>query len=340
MPRPTASRPTDPVVSVLVISYNTRALTLACLRSVAGATRLPHEVIVVDNDSRDGSAVAIAEEHPEVRLVARPDNLGFAGGNNLAAGLAAGEYLLLLNPDTVVLEGAIDRLVAFARARPEAGIWGGRTIFADGSLNPSSCWRRMTLWNVFCRTTGLTGIFPRSALLNAEAYGGWERDSERAVDIVQGCYLLIRRELWQSLGGFDPVFFMYGDDADLCLRARALGARPRMTPDSVIVHYGGASEPVRADKMVRLLTAKTELVTRHFPAWQRPLGRLLFRLWPLTRLAATGALATATNRPAPRAAYATWAEVWARRAVWARGYTGRPATVATRAGVSDSRASK
>ena len=91
---------------------------------------------MVDNASRDGSAAAIAAAFPEVELIARPDNLGFAGGNNLAAARARGEYLLLLNPDTVVLEAAVDRLVAFARARPQAGIWGGRTLFGDCASIP------------------------------------------------------------------------------------------------------------------------------------------------------------------------------------------------------------
>src|SRR5690606_28786133 len=137
-------------------------------------------------------------------------NHGFAKGNNIAAARARGEYLLLLNPDTVVRDGAIDRLMAFAEREPRARIWGGRTLFADGSLNTSSCWRRMSLWNIFCRTAGLTGVFPRSALFNSEAYGGWDRGTERQVDIVSGCFFLIARADWKRLGGFDPVFAMYG----------------------------------------------------------------------------------------------------------------------------------
>ena len=122
----------DPVVSVLVISYNTRPMTLACLRSLHDETKVPHEVIVVDNASADGSADAIAAAFPEVRLIASATNLGFAGGNNLAAGHARGRYILLLNPDTVVLDGAVDRLVGVAEGDPHARIWGGRTLYADG----------------------------------------------------------------------------------------------------------------------------------------------------------------------------------------------------------------
>ena len=303
-----------PRLSILIVSYNTREMTLECLRSVMRETRTPHEVIVVDNASPDGSAAAIAAEFPEIRLFAETTNHGFAGGNNLAAVEARGEYLLLLNPDTVVLDGAIDRLLAFAERNPVARIWGGRTLFEDGSLNPGSCWGRMTLWNVFARTSGLTGIFPRSPRVNSEDYGGWRRDSEAEVDIVSGCFILISRADWAALGGFDPTFYMYGEEADLCLRARRdLGARPRITPEATIIHYGGASEAVRSDKMARLLQAKMTLIGRHLPGWQRGAARRIYRLWPLTRRITLG-LAGRRERAA------VWGEIWARRAEWEHGF--------------------
>lgn len=310
-----------PVVSILIISYNTREMTLDCLRSVRDQTDIPHEVIVVDNNSQDGSAEAMAAEFPEMVLDARSDNLGFAGGNNAAAARARGEYLLLLNPDTVVLDHAIDKLVAFAKARPEAGIWGGRTLFGDMSLNPSSCWRKMSVWNCFCRMAGLTAMFPKSALFSSERYGDWPRDTERDVDIVQGCFLLITRKMWDELGGFDPAFFMYGEEADLCLRAKKLlGAQPRVTPTSTIIHYGGASETVRSDQLVKLLTGKMALIDRHFPKWQRPVGRFFFGTFPLTRLIATRIVGTLTGKPSVKASAEVWADVWARRKVWRAGY--------------------
>lgn len=306
-----------PKLSIIVVSYNTREMTLDCLRSVAAETRVPHEVIVVDNASSDGSAEAIAAAFPDIPLMAETVNHGFAKANNLAAVHARGEYLLLLNPDTVVLDGAIDRLMAFAEAQPQAMIWGGRTLYGDRSLNPTSCWRRMTLWGVVSQALGLNSLFRSSPVFNPEAYGGWARDSEREVDIVTGCFLLIRREFWNRLGGFDLSYVMYGEEADLCLRARSLGARPRMTPDAVIVHYAGASEKVRADKMVRLLRAKVLLIKRHFPAWQRPIGLLVFRFWPLSRVWGTRLLGRDQ-------AAGTWAEVWRRRGEWWAGWPDQP----------------
>lgn len=323
MPTDTAmpAPPRAPVLSIVVISYNTREMTLDCLASVHTQTRTPFELIIVDNASSDGSAQAIAAAFPQVKLVAEDTNHGFARAHDIALAHVSAPWLLLLNPDTVVLDRALDKLLAFAKRTPEAGIWGGRTLFADHSLNPMSCWRQMTLWNVFCRVSGLTGIFPRSGVFNSEAYGGWQRDSERAVDIVTGCLFLLRRELWDRLGGFDAAFTMYGEEADLCLRARKLGVRPRTTPEVEVIHYGGASDTVRADKMVRLMRAKTELIKRHFPAYTRRLGMALFRLWPLSRRLAMGLGGTFLRRQGLKDRSRTWAEIWQRRKEWQNGFS-------------------
>ena len=310
-----------PVVSILIVSYNTRSLTLACLDSILAETaETPVEIIVVDNASTDGSAEAISRHPAKPTLIALDANVGFGRANNIAAEKARGRLLLLLNPDTVVLDGAIDRLVDFSNTHPDAGIWGGRTLFADGRLNPTSAWDRMTPWRLLCRVTGLTGLVPRSALLNGEAIGGWQRDSEREVDIVSGCFLLISTSLWRRLGGFDPIYFMYGEEADLCLRARAFGARPRVTPSATIVHLGGASETTREDKVVKLLASKATLIERHFSAGTRRLGLYLNMCWPLSRWLALGLAARLTRDRSTRERADTWRRVWRRRREWRAGW--------------------
>ncbi|MFG0242160.1 MAG: glycosyltransferase family 2 protein [Phycisphaerales bacterium JB054] len=313
-----ASSDIAPTVTVILVSYNTRDMTLASLRSLYEQTaQTSLKVIVVDNQSSDGSADAIeAEFGSRLCLIRAASNLGFAAANNLAAAKAQGEYLLLLNPDTLVLDGAIDKLVAFAREQPEARVWGGRTVFADGSLNPASCWRRITLWGLFCRATGLTRAFASSRLCNPEEYGGWQRDSVRHVDIVSGCFLLIEHRLWNALGGLDSAFFMYGEEADLCLRARRHGARPQTTPAATIVHYGGASESVRTEKLVRLLRAKSMLIKRHLPSWQQPLALGLLAAWPFTR--SLWQRRRTTDTPHGKDSSPAWAAAWRRRADWLR----------------------
>lgn len=303
-------------LSILIVSYNTREMTLECLRSVYAQTAgVRFEIIVVDNDSSDDSAGAIEREAPAATLIRLTNNIGFAAANNLAALRARGKYLLLLNPDTVVLDGAVQKLVAFARRRPEAGIWGGRTVFADGRLNPTSCWMRQSLWGAFCRGMGLSGAFRRSAMFNPEAMGAWPRNSERDVDIVTGCFFLIRTDLWRSLGGFDPAFFMYGEEADLCLRARALGARPRVTPEATIIHHGGASETVKPDKLVRLNRARMQLIRRHWPRRWRWFGAWMTAQASLVHALAWKAIGVVRGgRDLSKAEY--WWAGWARRREW------------------------
>ena len=331
MTEPEARRPTvstqepgvsDPELSIIIVSYNTREMTLECIASVKAETHTRCEVIVVDNASSDGSAEAIAHSHPDVTLIAEETNHGFGPAHAIALERARAPWILLLNPDTVVLDRALDKLLAFAKAQPQAKIWGGRTLFADHSLNPASCFAKMSLWSVFCRVTGLNGIFRRSELFNSEYYGTWPRDHVREVDIVSGCLFLINREFWDELGGFDPAFTMYGEEVDLCLRAGKLGARPMMTPDATIIHYGGASERVRADKLVRLMRAKIELIERHFPPRQRRAGTTLFRFWPLSRRIGYGFAAKLSQRESLEEAAVAWRTVWLRRTEWKSGLRG------------------
>ena len=291
---------------------------------LAQTHNVSYEVIAVDNASCDGSAEMIAAHPVNARLIRLHENIGFARANTLAARIARGRQLLLLNPDTVVLDGAIDKLVAFARANPKARIWGGRTLFANGTLNPSSCWGRMTPWNLICRATGLAAILPNTEMFNGEAIGGWKRDSVRRVDIVSGCFFLIEKELWDGLRGFDPLFFMYGEEADLCLRAHAFSARPLITPDATIIHYGGASEKARSDKMVRLLAAKMSLIGRHWHPLMVPAGKALLAAWPLSRAIAMTAAAVITRRKDRFETAAAWRAIWSRRREWIGGYVPAP----------------
>jgi GT2 family glycosyltransferase len=302
-------------MSILIISYNTCDLTIACIRSVMSQTRTAKfEVLLVDNCSTDGSAEAISATFPDVKLIRSDVNLGFARANNLAAQHATGETLLLLNSDTVVLDAAIDKLLDFSQANPGSSIFGGKTLFPDRSLNPFSCWRRPTPWSMFCIGSGLTSFFRNSDLFNPEAYGGWPRDTVREVEVVCGCFLLIRRKLWERLAGFDPAFFMYGEEVDLCWRATKLGERCLICPDAQIIHYGGASEKVRADAMVKLFVAKARLFAKHWSTPARRFGVWMLDLWAFTRMTSHWVLKALWH--GKREKYETWRAVWQRHPEW------------------------
>lgn len=296
-------------VTILIVSYNTRDLTLACLDSVYRQTQgLAYEVIVIDNQSADGSADAIAEKFPQATLIRSEANLGFAKANNVAARQAQGKFLLLLNPDTVILDGAVQKCHEFATRHSEAGIFGGRTFFGDGRLNPDSCHGRPTPWSLLCMGTGLAKAFSGSSWFNPEALGNWPRDTAAEVDAVTGCFLMIRRELWNELNGFDEWFFMYGEDTDLCLRARERGSKCLICPDARLIHYGGSSEKIRADKMIKLFRSKVQLATKHWKPGSVWFGLRMLELWALTRMICLGILKMVDPRRAE--AYRAWRDVW------------------------------
>ena len=314
---PGEDRPID--LSIIVISYNTKALTIEALESLfRHPPPVNFEVIVLDNASPDASFEAIHAAFPQIDAIAHPQNVGFAKGNNIAAEKARGRRLLLLNPDTVSLQASHRALWDFAEREPVRGIWGGRTLFPDLTLNPTSCWRRMTLWSLLCSALGLTYVFPKSRLFSSEAYGAWRRDTVSDVDIVTGCFLLIDTDLWRRLAGFDEAFFMYAEEADLCLRAKAVGARPGITPDAEIVHLGGVSEVTDVDKIVRTTRGRVTLMCKHWSAPTVALGRGLMLLWSGLRL--VGSRFVSGRRDNPGASQAKWREVWRRRGEWLAGY--------------------
>jgi len=308
-----------PDLSILMVNWNTRDMTLACLRSVFAETGdTSFELILVDNGSADGSAEAIAAEFPQVKVIAESENHGFAKANNIAAKLATGQFLLLLNTDSVVLDGAIDKSIAFARANPSAKLWGARTLWEDGTLNPTSVWKRVTPWSAFSFAVGLRGALSRFELFNPEGMGHWPRDTVREVDIVAGCFLLMERSFWNALGGFDARFFMYGEEADLCARARAAGAKPLMTPDATIIHYGGKSAASHASKIVYVMGARIGLVQSQSGPIGGAIGRLAFIAHVGIRAYAFGLLSRL--RPARFEKNAReWGHAWSRRAEWRGG---------------------
>lgn len=322
----TTDAPASPDLSIIMVSYNTAAITIAALQSVFDTcTGVSFELLLCDNNSPDGSADRIKAKFADqlgkrLHVFASDENLGFARANNLMAERARGRRILLLNPDTILLPGALQRLLAFAERTPEARIWGGRTYDGERRLDPASIWARMSVWSVFCYGFGLQKLFPHSALFNSEAYGGFDRQSEREVDIVSGCYLLIDADLWRKLGGFDRRFYMYAEEADLCLRARAFGARPRFTPTSEIVHFGGASEQVYSGKMVKLFAGKMTLAEKHWPAWQLGLARIAMRIAVWLRATGVPVLGALTGRERWKRAGDEWRIVWQRRKDWMDGY--------------------
>ena len=231
--------PPAPVLSVIIISYNTRQMTLDCLASLfADLGGLPAEVWVVDNASRDGSADAVRAAFPAVRLIENPQNAGFGAANNLALAQARGEFLLLLNTDAFLHPGALDALIGYARAHLRAGAVGPRLLNSDGSLQ-LSCYRFPSPLRAWLENLWLAPLLPAQSPL--ADYARWAHDADRSVEWVIGACLLVRRAAYIQAGGFDEAFFMYQEETDWQRRLRDAGWDIAFTPSAVVTHLGGAS---------------------------------------------------------------------------------------------------
>jgi hypothetical protein len=227
-------------LSVVIVSWNTRALTLEALRSFLPADDLPLEVVVVDNASSDGSADAIEAAFPGVQVIRNERNLGFAGGVNVGLRASRHPLVLLLNPDTRVVGDALSRLVDYASAHPEAGIVGPRVLNEDGTLQASR-FRFPSLLNQLLAATYLYQLLPGSRFFNRERLGGGNVATPAPVDAVSGCCFLVRRSVLDTVGVLDEDFFMYAEETDLCYRAWQAGFEVHYAPVGEIVHLRGAS---------------------------------------------------------------------------------------------------
>lgn len=228
-------------LSVLVVTYNSVRLIDALLAGLARELHsLTAEVVLVDNASHDGTADAVAHRHPWVRLVRSAQNLGFAAGNNLAARHAQGRVLLLLNPDALPEPGCVARGLALMDQHLDVGLAGARLLAEDGATQPSA---RMfpTLAQEAIVMTGLAARFPRSRLFG-RLDRTWADPAQPApVDWVPGAFALVRRSLFDTLGGFDERFFLYYEEVDLCRRIKAAGHRVQYWPELRVQHIGGVS---------------------------------------------------------------------------------------------------
>jgi N-acetylglucosaminyl-diphospho-decaprenol L-rhamnosyltransferase len=260
---PQTASPLD--VSVCIVSWNIKDLLRDCLNSLkAQAGDLRYETIVVDNASADGSAEMVRAEFPWVKLIEPHANLGFGRANNLAYQNSTGRWILLLNPDTVVLDKAIEKLLNFADQHPQAAAVGGRTLKKDGqTLERSCCWGSPGLWPLFCKSLGLHIIFKNSALFNREAMDYWQRDSVREVGVITGCCLMIRRAVYEQTGGFDDHFFMYAEETDLCWRMKEKG-KLLLCPQAQIIHLvGEAAKKSTSNRLFHINRALLKLFRKH-----------------------------------------------------------------------------
>jgi N-acetylglucosaminyl-diphospho-decaprenol L-rhamnosyltransferase len=257
-----------PDITVVVVNYNTAHLLDQMFAALeAGRGTLSLQVIVVDNASRDNSLEILRSRYPDVEVIESPSNIGFARANNLALGAARGHYVLLLNTDAFISVDSLKKTISFMDAHPQYGVLGVKLVGVDGSLQPS-CRYFPTPWNVFVASAGLSRLFPRVRLVDDMA---WDHSSERECDWVPGCFYLVRREVIEHVGLFDPRYFVYYEEVDHCRSVSRAGWKVIYYPFTQVVHIGGQSAATegsltRGGRQLLRLQIESELLyfRKHF----------------------------------------------------------------------------
>jgi GT2 family glycosyltransferase len=242
-------------VSIVIVSWNTRDILRDCLLSIFEQTReVSFAVSVVDNNSHDGSAVMVRTEFPKVKVIENVENRGFAAGCNQGMRASSARYMLLLNPDTVILDDAISRTVRYADLHSDVGVVGCQVLEDQNRITPTGFSFPDPL-NVFLALSGLSRAFPRSRLFGRPEMSWWERTTERDVDVVTGMFMLVRSKAIAEVGLMDESYFVYSEEADWCYRFARAGWRRVFTPSARIVHLEGGAKStsqVRAKMFVQL----------------------------------------------------------------------------------------
>ena len=290
-------------LDVIIVSYNTRADLLRCLESVFASTWSGTlKVFVVDNGSVDGSVEAVKGQFPQVRLMASNENLGFARANNLAIKESTADYVLLLNPDTVVDANSFTSSADYLARHPDAGMLSCKLVVADGSLD-LACRRSFpTAWDGFCRASGLSRWFPRSRLTARYNLTFLSEDETYPVDAVNGAYMFCTRQAVDAVGPMDADYFMYAEDMDWCYRFWQAGYQVVYHPGTTTLHLKGKSSSARSAKMIRAMFQSNLLFCqKHYFAQHGRLWRLAvtagLKTWELVALSRNYFRTVKTARP-------------------------------------------
>lgn len=229
-----------PLLSIIIVTWNCKHFVAQCLESIEQHAGIDHEVIVVDNDSADGTPVMIERQFPSVCVIRSGGNIGFARGNNIGIAASRGKYLALINPDVVLLEGCLQEALNTLSGDCSVGIVGPAMVGPDGKVHRSGM-RRPSIWNSFCDALLLHRLLGRRALFGGQMMADFDWRTRRDVEVLNGWLWLVRRAAVDRVGGLDERFFMYGEDVDWCRRFTDAGWRIVFEPASSAVHYGGGS---------------------------------------------------------------------------------------------------
>jgi GT2 family glycosyltransferase len=254
-----------PDLSVIIVNWNVKKQLEACLQSLYEHTQqVSCEVLVVDNASQDGSPEMIAAEFPKVQLLRNPANVGFARANNQAITLSKGRYVLLLNPDTLLHDDALSRMVSFLDHRADIGVLGCKVLTAEGKIDTRCARRFPTLWGELFELARLSYRFPHNRLFGEYLMTYWDHGDSREVDAISGACLMVRRAAIEQVGLLDESFFLYGEDIDWCYRCKEARWKVFYYSEAAIIHLGSQSTQQLEDEMgLERFRSRDQLFRKH-----------------------------------------------------------------------------
>lgn len=247
-------------VSIIIVNWNTKDFLKNCVQSIQHETSVSHEIIIIDNCSSDGSIEMLRRNFRELTVIANRENKGFAGANNQGIKIAKGRYVLLLNPDTIILEGAIDKMISWISDKSDVGCLGCQ-VWENTTDIQRTCFADPKPTNLFIISSGLMHLAKWLPSLGHPWYKDWDRRSVRDVDVVSGMFMLVPRPVIDQVGVLDEAFFVYAEEADWCRRIRKAGWRCVFTPEARILHLdGGSKSTVQIKSRMHVQMQKSHLI--------------------------------------------------------------------------------
>jgi O-antigen biosynthesis protein len=268
-------------LSIVIVNYNVRHFIIKCLESIYKSKKnnFDIEVIVVDNASVDGSNTVIKDLYPQVILIENSENVGFAKANNQGFRIAKGQYILALNPDTIIQEDTLTISLEYMMQNPNCGVCGVKMIDGSGAYLPESKRGLPTLWNSFCKFSGLTNFFPNSKIFSGYYMGHLSEDNVHDVEVLCGAFMLFKSKPLMHIGGFDEDYFMYGEDIDLSLRFKNEGYRVVYLPTTRIIHFKGESSKKASFNYIKnFYNAMLIYVRKNYNGWNGIMMKFFIRM--------------------------------------------------------------
>ena len=289
-------------ISVIIVNWNTKALLLDCVASLYQATRESSlEIIVVDNASTDGSIDALRNSFPQVQIIMNEDNLGFAKANNIGIKKAQGRYVCLVNSDVKALEGVLDKMRLYMESHPEIGALAPKTFFGDMQIQ-KNCREFPTLRNIFCQEFFLNTLFPTVTFFRGRDMDRYDYKAVMEIEVLSGCFLMVRREVIAQVGTLDERFFFYSEDVDWCKRIHDAGWKLVHYPGAEAIHFGygsSSSAPIRFQ--IEMLKANWQYWRKHKSMPECVLFWLIKFIGTLGRAAAWFAVSLVVSNKRPMA---------------------------------------